>query len=107
MTVSVFTDTDRKGDSLVALNDTGALPFNVRNKVSSARLSPGTDRTLFFTKPNFTGDALFRTGPFTVGKFSSLGRGGRGGFGNTVASVRLTPFELRFALHVVTDDSGT
>ena len=64
------------------------------------------DRAVFFTRQNFQGKAWFLMGPQTVFAAGDPELGGRNGFGNTIASARLTPFRVGLVFHVVLGEGG-
>lgn len=106
MSIVVFTKPNFAGERLEITADTPELPSGFLNHVSSATGTAATDRAVFFTRKHFRGSAMFRTGTFAIPRMGSAASGGKNGFGNTLASVRLTPIGLQLAVQVITTDAG-
>jgi hypothetical protein len=73
--------------------DVGAHP-------SSLELDAG-DAALFFRHKDWDGGCIYRRGQASIEDLGSGKDGGQFGFGNTIASVRVTPFSIRLNVTVV------
>lgn len=105
MTMTLFTDPNQQGDSLPMTGDMAELPRPFRNRVSSMEATQFSDAGLFFTRTNFRGRVMLARGRGGINSFGASVNG-KPGFGNNVASVRVTPVGLRLAVTVVTTEMG-
>ncbi len=107
MAIYLYKSPDCKGKSLTVSRNYSTLKNTpVKNSTSSFKLTVKTNRVLLFKKKNYRGGCMFRWGKQTIEKMSSPGKGGKIGFGNTVSSVRITPFDINLNVVVVCDDCG-
>ncbi|HXG74579.1 MAG TPA: beta/gamma crystallin-related protein [Candidatus Nitrosotenuis sp.] len=83
MTVTLFKKDDFQGEQHTIINDISDLK-NTPVKHNSSSMSITNDKVLLFTKNNYKGDAMFRTGTQDITKLSSKSKGGKSGFGNTI-----------------------
>jgi len=65
------------------------------------------DTVLLFKQPNWRGGVMYRRGAQTINNLGSPKEGGRNTFGNSIASVRVTPFHINLNVTVVTQSDGT
>lgn len=109
MAISLFRkDNCQPGDSHVITGNVSNLKdVPVGHSTSSMSMTAAADGILLFTKTNYNGDVMFRSGIQQVNKMSSPAKGGKTGFGNTIASARVTPFQVRLFINIVARDDGS
>ena len=106
MAVTLFSKPGLKGKKVTLHGNRSRLKSTaVKNSTSSAKVGSG-DRVLFFTKEDYHGAAMFRTAPVNIGRMSSAKKGGKFGFGNTLSSVRTTPFTLDLEVNFICNSKG-
>lgn len=103
MTITIFKDKDFKGPSQVVTSDIRDLKDRPADKPGSIKLSELRDAVLLFKNDNWHGGALFIRGTESISDLGSPKEGGRMLFGNSVRSVRITPFKLKLNISVVTN----
>src|SRR5262245_157095 len=107
MAITLFAKPKFEGASLLVNHDFGDLRnTTVGNDSSSAKLSQGGDRAVFFGKPIWRGQVLFRRGVRNIPHLGDRDVGGKPGFNNDVQSVRVTPFTVRLHFHVIRASNG-
>jgi Metallo-peptidase family M12B Reprolysin-like len=104
MSITIFEDKDCKGKSQAISGNIADLKNDPADKPSSIRLTSDTEAVLLFKNDDWHGGALYIRGPKTVSDLGSAQEGGRYGFGNSVRSVRVTPFQLDLNVTVVRDE---
>ena len=103
MAITIFKDKDLKGKSQTVTGNIADLKGEPADKPSSIRLTDDDEAVLLFKNDDWHGGALYIRGPKTVGDLGSGKDGGRFGFGNSVRSIRTTPFSVDLNINVVTD----
>lgn len=103
MAITLFKDKDFKGPSQIVTGDIRDLKDKPADKPGLMKLSESTDAVLLFKNDDWHGGALFARGEESISDLGSAKEGGRMLFGNSVRSVRITPFKLRLNISVVTD----
>ncbi|MGI0019058.1 MAG: matrixin family metalloprotease [Nitrososphaera sp.] len=107
MAITLFKKPDFGGESLkVTRNFSDLKDTAVKNSTSSAKMTSSSDMALFFKDKNWKGGVMFRNGKEEISNMSSAKHGGKFGFGDTVSSVRITPFKVRLFVNVIQDDDG-
>jgi len=107
MTTTLFQRQDFGGDTAVIRrdeDDLGELPIG-RNP-SSLRMTDGDEAVLLFNRTDWLGGVHYMRGPVDCGNLGSPAQGGRNGFGNNVASLRVTPFLIGLNVTVVGQTDG-
>ena len=108
MAITLFRKVDLQGAAHpVAGDDSDLKGTPVDRATSSLSMTADADRILLFKKTDFDGGVMFRRGVQDVTKMSASSRGGKTGFGNTIASVRCTPFTVRLFLNIVAKNDGS
>lgn len=108
MAITLFTRTDFRGDDATITGDTPSLgALAVGAHPSSARIAAPTTAALFFRREGFQGHCLYRRGPRTIADLGKASEGGKATWGNTIASVRVTPFRLQLNVNVISQEDGT
>jgi hypothetical protein len=106
MSVTIFEDKDCKGESRTVSGNIADLKGQRADKPSSARLSSADDEVLLFKNDDWHGGVLYLRGPKTVSDLGKKDEGGKSGFGNSIRSVRITPFQLDLNITVVKAANG-
>lgn len=106
MTITLFEDKDCKGKSRNVVGDLRDLKGLTGDKPGSIRMTEGDEAVLLYKNDDWHGGALYLRGPVTVGDLGSEKEGGRFGFGNSIRSVRTSPFQLDLNVTVVKDARG-
>lgn len=102
MSITLFARRDFKGDDITGF-DLGNFSHISQPMVpTSIRMTSPSDRILLFTRPNWQGRAMFLSGVHNIEHLGHPGDGGELGFGNTISSMRVTPFRMKLRFHVVT-----
>jgi hypothetical protein len=106
MSITLFARRDFKGDDITGfdLKDFSHIAHPMRP--TSIRMTSTSDRILLFTRPNWQGSAMFLSGEQSIEHLGHPGDGGDIGFGNTISSMRVTPFRLKLRFHVITNEPG-
>lgn len=106
MTVTLFANTDFKGDSQSFAKDKPNLKdTKVGNNPSSIKIT-GDEPVLLFKNEDWKGGVLYVRGPKNVCDLGSKKNGGKSGFKNGVTSLRRTPFTLDLNVTVVKNSKG-
>ncbi len=103
MTITIFEDHDCKGKSQVISGNIADLKGAAADKPGSIRLTDDDEAVLLFKNDDWHGGALYIRGPKTVTDLGKADDGGRMGFGNSIRSVRVTPFSVDLNVSVVMD----
>jgi hypothetical protein len=106
MTITIFKDHDCKGKSQVVRRDIADLKGEPADKPGSIRMTEDDESVLLFKNDDWRGGALYIRGPKTVDDLGKDKEGGRFGFGNSIRSVRITPFSVDLNVTVVKDAKG-
>jgi hypothetical protein len=101
LTITIFKDKDCNGGSQVVNGNIRDLKDTPADKPGSIRLTQTIESVLLFKNDDWHGGALFIRGKKTVSDLGSAKEGGRFGFGNSIRSVRFTPFTLKLNATVV------
>ena len=103
MTITIFKDKDCKGASQTVTGDMRDLKGKPADKPGSIRMTDVRDAVVMFKNDDWHGGALYLNGAQTVTDLGSAKEGGRFGFGNSVRSIRITPFAVDLNVTIVTD----
>mgnify|MGYP000073688817 CR=1 FL=1 len=106
MTVTLFANTDYKGDKQsFAKNKSSLKDTKVGNNPSSIKIT-GDEPVLLFKKEDWKGGVLYVKGPRNVCDLGSKKSGGKSGFKNGITSLRRTPFTLNLNVTIVKNSKG-
>jgi len=107
MTITLFQDKNFRDRSMVVTGSVADLKdVSIGKNPSSIRLTGATESILLYTQKDWDGDAHYLRGPAEVADLGSKDAGGEFGFGNSVRSVRITPFRLRLNVNVIRNEAG-
>jgi hypothetical protein len=107
MAITLYKKPNFNGDRFVVTANRSSLKTSaVKNGTSSLTLSSDADKALFFKREDYNGGVMFRQGRWNISKMSSKAQGGKIGFGDTLSSVRLTPFNVKVFVTVIQTDAG-
>lgn len=102
MSITLFARRDFKGDDITGADLSHFSQIAHPMVPTSIRMTSASDRILLFTRPNWQGRAKFLSGAQSIEHLGHRGDGGEAGFGNTISSMRVTPFRMKLRFHVVT-----
>ena len=103
MSITIFKDKKCKGPSRTVSGNIADLKGRTGDKPGSIRLTSADDEVLLFKNDDWHGGVLYLRGPKTVSDLGSKDDGGKFGFGNSIRSVRCSPFQLDLNVTVVKD----
>lgn len=103
MSITIFTGKGFTGLSQTVTGDIRDLRGQLTDKPGSIRLTDPSDSVLLFKNDDWHEGALFIRGEKWVSDLGSAKEGGRALFGNSVRSIRVTPFKLRLNVSVLKD----
>lgn len=107
MTITIWQNTNFKGDSLIARGDRDTLRgTQLGNNPSSIRMTDEDDAILLCNKRNWNGEVLYLRGENEIDDLGDEDEGGRRGFRNAVTSFRRKPFTVKVNISIVTGDNG-
>ncbi len=108
MSIELFENTNHKGASLFTTNvDRKNLSdTKVGNNPSSIKMTKDKDAILLFKKKNWKGEVFYLRGKNQIADLGNGDKKGKNGFGNSVSSVRVTPFTVKVNITIVTGDNG-
>ena len=101
MTITIFEDKDCKGASCTVTTNLSDLKGTPADKPGSIRMTDVRDAVLMFKNEEWHGGALYLNGAQTVSDLGSDKAGGRFGFGNSIRSIRITPFTVDLNISIV------
>lgn len=107
MSITIFEDTDCKGASRTISRDIADLQGQRADRPSSISLTADDEEVLLFKNDDWHGGVLYLRGPKTVGDLGKKDDGGKAGFGNSIRSIRVNPFQLDLNVIVVKNADGT
>jgi hypothetical protein len=106
MSITIFEDKNFNGSSLMVFNDIADLKSRRPDKPSSIKLTDEGEQVLLFKNDDWHGGVLYLRGPKNVSDLGRKDDGGRDGFGNSIRSIRVTPFQLDLNVIVVKNADG-
>lgn len=105
MTMTLYAKKDLKGKSLVITRNFSNLrDTDLGNNPSSIRMTEADDAILLFNKKDWEGGVMYFRGIRTMDSLGKLSQGGELFKGNSVTSVRVTPFMVNLNITYVTSD---
>ncbi|HET6522828.1 MAG TPA: hypothetical protein VFG47_23840 [Geminicoccaceae bacterium] len=108
MSITLFSDSNFRGDSMVVRNDLDTLRrTQVGNNPSSIKMTEDDDAILLCSKTNWNGEVFYLRGNHEISDLGDPDSGGKQGFRNSVTSVRVTPFTVKVNVTIVTGEDGT
>ena len=105
MAITIYEDKKFKGDKRTISRDDDDLKGNV-DKPSSIKMSSSSDKILMFKNDDWKGGTLYLRGPCEIGNLGSSKEGGRRTYGNSIRSVRVTPFRIDLNVTIVKNSDG-
>lgn len=106
MTIRLFQKKNCKGDSMrVTRNQRSLKDTAVGNHPSSLTMDAG-DACLLFKREDWKGGVLYLRGRHEIENLGSPKQGGKTLFGNSITSIRITPFKMKLNVTIVLDDNG-
>jgi hypothetical protein len=106
MTITIFQKDRLDGRSQTVTGNIRDLRNAPADKPGSIKLTDSDEAVLLFKNDDWHGGALYIRGPKTVNDLGKKSDGGRMGFGNSVRSLRCTPFGIDLNITVVTGHGG-
>ena len=106
MAITIFEKDDFKGKSQTISGDVRDLKGRPADKPGSIKLSDDDEAALLFKNDDWHGGALYIRGKKNVSDLGKDSEGGRFGFGNSVRSIRVTPFWVDLNITVVRDEDN-
>jgi hypothetical protein len=106
MSITIFEEKDCKGASRTISRDIADLQGQRTDKPSSISLTAADEEVLLFKNDDWHGGVLYLRGPKTISDLGKKDDGGKAGFGNSIRSIRVTPFQLDLNLIVVKNADG-
>lgn len=108
MTITLFADENFKGDSVIVNKDFDTLRgTHVTNNPRSLRMTSDNDAILLCNKSSWNGEVCYFRGKNEISDLNDPDEGGVKGLGNSITSVRYTPFTVKVNVTVVTGEDGT
>lgn len=105
MAITLFENRNQGGASRTIRQDVANLGNRV-DRPSSVIMDAADDEVLLFKNDNWRGGVLYLQGRNTINNLGSGAQGGRNSFGNSIRSVRITPFSVDLNITVVQNDAG-
>ena len=107
MTITLFSDTNCRGQSVVVEDDLRTLRgTNVGNNPRSLRMTNSSDALLLCNRTDWNGEVFYLRNRRTIRDLNDEAAGGTRGLGNSITSARVTPFRIPLNITVVTGANG-
>jgi hypothetical protein len=106
MTITIFEKDDFKGKSQTISGNVQDLKGMPADKPGSMKLSDDDEAAVLFKNDDWHGGALYIRGQKNISDLGKDSEGGRFGFGNSVRSIRVTPFSVDLNITVVRDEDN-
>jgi hypothetical protein len=108
MTMTMYENENYRGKSLVVNNDRDTLRgTNLGNNPRSIKMTSGGDAILLCNKSNWNGEVCYLRGEQEISDLNDPDKGGTRGLGNSITSLRVTPFAVSVNITIVTGEDGT
>src|SRR4051812_18919767 len=102
MTITLFQDKNFRDRSMVVTQSVADLQdVSIGKNPTSIRLTESAESILLYTRKDWDGDVHYIRGSVEVADLGSKAAGGEPGFGNSVRSLRITPFRLRLNVNII------
>lgn len=108
MTITLFKRTNQRGSTLIVSQNhpnLGQTPMG--HRPSSIVMNQTSDAILLYKNREWKGGVHYLRGINTVNNLGSANQGGRLGFGDSISSVRVTPFQISLNVSIVTQSDNT
>jgi len=107
--ITLFEKEDFRGASLaVRKTDRDSLRgTDLGNNPRSIKMTADKDEILLCNKSNWNGEVFYLRGKHEISDLNDPAKGGTNGLGNSITSVRVTPFIVSVNITIVTGDDGT
>lgn len=107
MSITLYADSNFRGESLVIANDRATLRGTaVGNNPTSIRMTGDGDAVLLCKKRNWNGEVCYLRGKHAIADLGDPDDGGARGLGNAITSVRVKPFAVAVNVTIVTGEDG-
>jgi hypothetical protein len=106
MTITIFEKDKFEGKSQRVSGNVRDLNGQAADKPGSIKLTDDDEAVLLFKNDDWHGGALYIRGPKNVADLGKDSDGGRFGFGNSIRSIRLTPFQVDLNVTVVRNEDN-
>ena len=106
MAITMFQKDDFEGKSQTISGNVRDLKGMPADKPGSIKLSDDDEAAVLFKNDDWHGGALYIRGQKNVSDLGKDNEGGRFGFGNSVRSIRVTPFSVDLNITVVRDEDN-
>jgi len=106
MTITIFEKDKFEGKSQRVSGNVRDLKGQAADKPGSIKLTDDDEAVLLFKNDDWHGGALYIRGPKNVADLGKDSDGGRFGFGNSIRSIRLTPFQVDLNATVVRNEDN-
>jgi len=109
MSIELFKKTNYRGKSLRRINsDSSDLRDTILgNNPSSIKITDDNKAILLCKKKKWNGKVFYLRGKKNISDLGDENDGGKKGFGNSITSIRVTPFTVKLNITIVTGDDGT
>jgi hypothetical protein len=108
MTITLFEKTGCSGASATIDGDRETLRgTHVGNNPRSIRMTEDSDAILLCNKSKWNGEVFYLRGKHEISDLNDPDKGGTRGLGNSITSVRVTPFKVKVNITIVTGEDGT
>lgn len=101
MTITIFEKDKFEGKSQNISGNVRDLKGAPADKPGSLKMTDDDEAVLLFKNDDWHGGALYIRGPKNVADLGKDSDGGRFGFGNSIRSIRLTPFQVDLNVTIV------
>lgn len=106
MTITLFENRNRRGSSRRITTDLADLRNMDIDKPGSIAMTAARDAVLLFKNDDWRGGVHYLSGARTIDNLGSPAQGGRNTFGNSIRSVRVSPFTVDLNITVVKNNAG-
>lgn len=96
----------RGDDMVVTANEARLRGTEVGDRPSSIKMTENDDAVLLCKNQNWGGGVFYLRGQAEIEDLGSRKKGGKSTYGNSVSSVRVTPFRLKLNVTIVADGDG-
>lgn len=107
MSITLYSRSKFRGDAMHVNSDLPNLKdTELRGAPTSLSITADGDRLLLFRQKDYDGACIFRRGKAHISDLGDNDHGGQFGFGNTISSVRLTPFSVDLNVTFIKNGKG-
>jgi hypothetical protein len=107
MSITLYPKTRFRGDPVGVNTDLPDLKnTELRGAPTSLSMTADSDRVLLFRQKGYDGACIFRRGKTRIADLGDKDEGGKFGFGNSISSVRVTPFSVQINATFIKNGNG-